>query len=291
MPIKEYDNGHPQTTDADSYSTTRIYHVWSMTDAELYATAGLTDPIGNFSRQDLVEFAVRAVAPDTIAGSPVTAIESNDKQDPGEWYEVTLTYSSGSASSSGNTGPEPEEGTSSVSIEIGTQTINMQRAIGTTIFTEPGEDPVPWNGIEPTTDDPTDPKFRGADVVVPNFGWNETHFHPDSTFVWSDLYNYVGRMNATPFRGFAAGEVLLFGISGSIRYDTDPLLWETSYTFGAAPNLTGETIGLVTGVDKRGWDYLWVTYKDVSGTPTVNSVYVEQVYKEANFLGLGIGVA
>lgn len=292
MPIKEYDNGHPQTTDGDGFTTTRVYHVWAMTDAELYIVAGLSDPIGNFSTRDLAEYAVRATAPATISGVPVTSITSDDSRDAGDWIEVTLTYASSSSSSSGSTGPTPEAGSSSVSVEVGSQTINQQRSLGTTIFVENGETPVTWNGIEPTSNDPADPKFAGADVLIPTFAWTETHFMDDATFTWANLYNYVGKKNETPFRGFAAGEAMLFGVSGGIRYDTSsPLLWEISYSFGAAPNVTGLDLGLVTGVTKGGWDYLWVTYKDVSGTPTINAVYVEEVYAAINYSGLNIGVA
>ncbi len=52
----------------------------------------------------------------------------------------------------------------------------------------------------------------------------------------------------------------------------------------------------MTGINKRGWDYLWVRYADVED-PTAKmlvqrpmAVYVEQVYPYRDFSGLGIGV-
>ena len=50
----------------------------------------------------------------------------------------------------------------------------------------------------------------------------------------------------------------------------------------------------MTGIDKKGWEYLWVRYEDAEDAaanalvkkPT--AAYVEKVYEEGDFAGLGI---
>lgn len=57
----------------------------------------------------------------------------------------------------------------------------------------------------------------------------------------------------------------------------------------------GLSVGSIGGINKRGWDYLWVRYADIEDPAAKMlvkrplAVYVEQVYPFTNFLGLGIG--
>ena len=52
-------------------------------------------------------------------------------------------------------------------------------------------------------------------------------------------------------------------------------------------------MGDITGINKRGWEYLWVRYADAEDQHVLVkqpiSAYVEQVYPEGNFALLGIG--
>jgi hypothetical protein len=89
--------------------------------------------------------------------------------------------------------------------------------------------------------------------------------------------------------------VLFMGASGA-RRGTDPDdRYEITYKFAASPNQDGMSVGGISGIQKRGWDYLWVQYgDDVDPTAKVLikkpiAVYVEQVYPFASFAGLGIG--
>ena len=71
--------------------------------------------------------------------------------------------------------------------------------------------------------------------------------------------------------------------------------WEISFRFAASPNVTGLTIGEMTGIDKKGWEYLWVRYADAEDATAKALVklpiaaYVEKVYEEGDFSQLGIG--
>ena len=58
---------------------------------------------------------------------------------------------------------------------------------------------------------------------------------------------------------------------------------------------TGLTVGDITGIDKKGWEYMWVRYADAEDTTAKAivkkpvAVYVEKVYDAGNFADLGIG--
>ena len=117
------------------------------------------------------------------------------------------------------------------------------------------------------------------------------------------LFQLTGKVNNAAFRGLAAGECLFLGASGTLHgtestsgggtsEDGD---WEITYRFAASPNKTGITIGSITGIAKKGWEYLWVRYADVEDTTAMVivkkpvSVYVEKVYDDGDFAALGIG--
>jgi hypothetical protein len=105
------------------------------------------------------------------------------------------------------------------------------------------------------------------------------------------LADMTYRTNAADFFGFAAGELLFIGASGQEATDSDP---EVTFNFIASANATALTIGEITGVAKKGHEYLWVYFEDEgddSAKKTVKrplSAYVEQVYESANFNALGI---
>jgi len=147
---------------------------------------------------------------------------------------------------------------------------------------------------------------NGVDIVAPQLQWQESYDVPDayvtSNYIKS-LASVTGTTNNASFRGFAAGEVLFVGCSGSQEWDDQKGRgpWSLSYRFVASPNAgTGQTlparsVGDITGIEKKGHEYLWVRYEDsVSGASNAllkkpKAVYVNKVYRESNFSALGIG--
>ena len=101
------------------------------------------------------------------------------------------------------------------------------------------------------------------------------------------------KVNDAPFRGMSAGECLFLGASGSQRGIGED--WEIAFRWAGSPNMTGLTVGDITGIEKLGWEYMWLRYEDVEDfdahalvkRPT--SVHIEQVYAYADFSWLGIG--
>jgi hypothetical protein len=135
---------------------------------------------------------------------------------------------------------------------------------------------------------------EGTDVVVPVYQFSETHYLP-ATFVTpaykATVFWLTGKVSSQSFKGFNAGEVLFLGAAGSMRGGGD---WEITYRFAASANVTGLTVGPITGINKKGWEYLWVRYIDAEDSAAKALVkipaaaYVEQVYPTADLNDLGI---
>lgn len=201
-------------------------------------------------------------------------------------WQLEVTYTSNGADSD----EQPQPLNRSRSFETGGSTTHITQALAETKF---GTGPAMNSAIGVSAD-----SVAGVDVVVPQFNWTESYDVP-ARYVTQDyivsLHNLTGTVNAGTFRGFAAGEVLFLGASGTQQWDTQkgdgP--WNLSFKFIASPNATGLTVGEITGIAKKGHEYLWVLYEDDVSDDTLlkkpKAVYVNQVYKTASFAGLGIG--
>jgi hypothetical protein len=139
---------------------------------------------------------------------------------------------------------------------------------------------------------------NGVDIVVPQLQWQEQYDVPNVyvSSAWiRGVAGVTGTTNNASFRGFEAGEVLFIGCSGSQEWDDQrgKGTWSLSFRFVASKNVTGQTIGSISGISKKGHDYLWVRYEDaVSGSTLLKqpkAVYVSKVYKDSDFSLLGIG--
>ncbi len=135
---------------------------------------------------------------------------------------------------------------------------------------------------------------EGVDITVPVYHFSETHYL-DATLVTepykATLFALTGRVNSGAFKGLAAGECLFLGAAGTKRGQGD---WEITFRFAASPNVTGLTIGDITGIAKKGWEYLWVRYADAEDAAAKAlvkkpvAVYIEKVYADGDFSLLGI---
>lgn len=136
---------------------------------------------------------------------------------------------------------------------------------------------------------------QGVDATRPVYQFSETHFLKPSTVTDSfraALARKTGMYNNDSFRGFSEGEVLFLGASGrrqGTKYDD---LWEVTYSFAVQQNQSSLTIGDISGISKRGWDYLWVRYEDDIDSSTKKvlkkpvAVYVEKIYLGTDFSSL-----
>lgn len=143
----------------------------------------------------------------------------------------------------------------------------------------------------------SDGEVEGCDVLVPTTGYTVNYSFPsdqftDGTYI-RKIITAVGSVNSDTFQGLAAGEGLLTRVSGRRRADGG---WDVAFTFAVSLNETGLTIGEITGIAKKGWEYLWVYYsEDVRTAGGVNyttklpvHAYVEQVYRASAYADLGL---
>ncbi len=165
------------------------------------------------------------------------------------------------------------------------QTVQRYGASGTTAPDFKGAIGVTADGVE------------GVDIAVPVYQFSETHYLPATHVTQSykgTLFSLTGKVNSGSWKGFNGGEVLFLGASGSLRGTSADSDWEITFRFAASPNASGITVGPISGISKKGWEYLWVRYADAedAGSQAIVkrpvAAYVERVYDQGNFSALGI---
>ncbi len=170
-------------------------------------------------------------------------------------------------------------------------TSHVTQSIATIGNYGPGGRPAPdYRGAIGVSSD----SVEGVDVVTPNLSFTISRNFPaivPSQFLVM-LAKFTGKVNATPFYGFAPGEVLFNGAGGS-QSGIEP--WNIQYKFTVSPNAENLTIGNIVVPFKRGWDYLWVRYADQMDTDSTSKVikqpisaHLVQVYHYVSFTGLGV---
>ena len=131
---------------------------------------------------------------------------------------------------------------------------------------------------------------EGIDHIVGAYAWAERHYLAEAyiTARWRKrVANLTGCINNTTFRSFPAGEVMFVGAQGSYRQGNDD--WEISFWFRQSKSRRNLEVGDITGIDKKGWEYLWVQYDDDGDDIKIPlAAYVEQVQYYGDFSVLGI---
>lgn len=143
-------------------------------------------------------------------------------------------------------------------------------------------------------------EVMGIDITIPVYNWTETIYIADSDVSShkAAYYACTGRTNNATFRGFAAGEVLFMGCSGTKRGNQQ---WEITFKFAASQNVADlcatwlSAVKPSVAVPKKGWEYAWIVYDektDIAASRVVKlatEIHVEQVYVSADFSTMGIG--
>lgn len=178
------------------------------------------------------------------------------------------------------------------SFSTGGGTFHLKQSLQTLSYAEGGGDGADHRGAINVG---KDGQPAGVDVVVPQFRWSETH-EIDNAVVTDEyirkLAELTGTTNDATFRGFDPGEVLFEGANADHRGTT---AWQIDFQFRAELNRVNDEIGSISGVSKKGHEYLWVEYgaqRDADGRlETVpKAAYVETVYPEGNFAELQMPV-
>jgi hypothetical protein len=143
----------------------------------------------------------------------------------------------------------------------------------------------------------SDPKVEGVEATVPKFAFTvkRSLSRPLPAAYVQSLYLLTGRVNSDTVNlaiaeveiTFAPGELLYLGATGSLKYQGEA---EITLKFVGEANVTGLTFGGITGVAKKGHEYLWVYTDQTEGAtkliPTPRQVNVERIYPTAALSGL-----
>lgn len=136
-------------------------------------------------------------------------------------------------------------------------------------------------------------EVKGTDIPARLFRFTTKKLVSDGSVTpayFSALYAMTTCVNSAAYRphpkmpNFAAGELLL----EDFRFDQqDDATWEFTFYWSASPNVTDLAIGDISGIAKKGWEFLWLSYiEKVQSDQRVKRpvrAYVEQVFYTANF--------
>lgn len=223
----------------------------------------------------LVRALVESAAPETYEDLDLVSI-STEPQGGGLWY-ATARY--GLIDNSGDYEFDTSGGTQRLATSLAT----LQRVA------LPGYEAPNYQGAINVTED----RVEGVDITVPVFNFSETKYINNANvtpaFKYS-IFQLTGRVNGAAFKGFAKGEVLFLGASGTRRGRER---WAVTYKFAASPNVAGQPLGSAgLTVTKEGWEHLWVRFEeDIHSNRLVKipvAYYIERVYPYGNLSDLGI---
>jgi hypothetical protein len=185
-----------------------------------------------------------------------------------------------------------EVGDSSFSFDTGGGTAHVQTSLETVSST-----PAPGIPAAPDFENAigvTDSSVEGIDITAPQYHFEETHFF-DVSYVTdaykATLFSLTGAWNTFAFKNFAIGECMFMGASGSLR---DYVTWEITYKFVCQPNRASFLAGSITVPAKRGFDYLWLRYREVEDAAAGHmarrpiAAYVEKVSPDGDLALIGI---
>lgn len=213
----------------------------------------------------------------------------------GTWvYQVDCEYSL-ERQQTQETKPETAEFNTTLTFNLVGGTQHISTALQTSSFVAAGGTAVDVKkviGLDLKTG-----QVRGVDVFAPVMDYSYTTQFANSVMTdefIDDLYDLTGTTNSSTFKRRAAGEVLFKGARGSRRGQD---LWEVAFEFARSKNKTGLTVGDISGISKKGWEYLDVMYREdqsqlINGRPiqVPAQVNIHRVFEESDFAKLKIGV-
>ena len=136
----------------------------------------------------------------------------------------------------------------------------------------------------------------GTDIVMRAFRFTISRLFSDDAFTAAyvtGVYGLTGCVNNNGYQPhaklptFAAGELLLEDFRFNQKGEDS---WEVQLNFAASPNVTDLTVGDISEIDKKGWEYLWFQFEksqqNNKGAARPVRAYVERVYPTGNFSGL-----
>lgn len=233
---------------------------------------------------------VIATAPDEFMGMYIESIELGERVNEST-FKVVVNYKAPTRNST----DEEEETDYSCSFEIGVESLHITHSHETVESkATSGQSPVDYKKAINVDDE----GVKGCDIQSPTYHFTERYVFDKSKVTGAyrrNLSRLAGTVNSGSFRDFDEGEVLFLGASGSLRQDGSDK-YDITFSFAVQPNVADLQIGNVEAVNKNGWDYAWVVYKNkVDGSGEGKKllkepvqVNVERVFKYESFSDLQI---
>jgi hypothetical protein len=233
--------------------------------------------------------AMLAYAPATQGNMPIADFKADALTD--DIWEGSVTYSFGQKS-------EQESDEETWAFDTSGGTSKVTQSVATVSYPRAGE---------------TAPDFKGAIGVSKNGVEGVTAPAPALQFsrkrrfaadfvtaaYIKTLSRLTGHYNNATFLGFDPGEVRFEGARGQQTRAGEP--WDLEFLFNASENVTGLALGggEITGIDKLGWEYLWILHEEAEDTaakfvtPRPLAAYVEGLptCQPRDFSLLGINVS
>lgn len=220
----------------------------------------------------------------TVRGLPMTSYSYAEDDDGNNHLIFTATHSTRPATSIMRVGFDTTGGT-----------IKLTASKATSRYPATGRTAPDFKGAIGVKNTGKDAEPEGVDIIIPGLKLTFTYRWPagaqDLAYV-KQVAGLTGRTNNATFHTFDEGELLFLGMTGELA----PVgANEFQYHFLASSNATGLTIGEITGIAKKGHDYLWVVFEADQDTTAKKLVqrplaaYVERVYDPADFGILDIG--
>lgn len=188
---------------------------------------------------------------------------------------------------------EPEPGEYTISIDTSGGTVMQTYGYTEAAYPASGGSAPPMNGAI----DVQDGKPQGVQRVIPALKITirakiKTAYITSAIAYAKTISDLTGTVNSgTMFGSFAPGELLFMGASGDVVGENPSL----QFTFAASKNVSGMTIGNISGITKKGHDYIWFSFKKDKDSSTnlpvmaPRAAYVNQIYESANHGLLRIG--
>ena len=147
---------------------------------------------------------------------------------------------------------------------------------------------------------------EGCDKIIPAFPCQTSKIIPATALTAAyvnTLYTLTGTVNNASYSlvlpsgedmTFSAGELLFKGANCNPRGEND---YEITFFFEGCANKTSMTVANITGIAKKGFEYLWIRREiqpansSDANSPTLSlpdAVYVNQIYEYTNFASLAI---
>lgn len=135
-------------------------------------------------------------------------------------------------------------------------------------------------------------KIEGAPIIFGAGSFQETHTVPIANVTNAEILRLLdsqGKINSDVFRDAEAQEVLF--VSFDVNWDGGAANEaDVVYNFQYSKNEVNKTVGPITGINKKGWQFLWQTYltdaADGKNTRTIKNVFVADVYDQIAFATL-----